>query len=161
MADGGAAALWDFAVAFYGAPEVQRTCLALQDEEGADVPLLIFAIFAGTRGQTLDEQGLRNIDNAISDWRSEVVHPLRHARRALRAYPAIDAQNLRESVKRAELEAERQQLETLAEFLKTPQPSDISSCVRENLRAYAALGLSVSEDNLTVILTRLSEILDQ
>src|SRR5690606_36338743 len=140
------------------------TCLTLQDNEGADVPLLIFAIFAGTRGRTLNEQGLRDIDSAISDWRSDVIYPLRHARRALRAYPVADAQSLRESVKRAELEAERQQLETLAGFLTgetTPRPSDLANFVRENMRAYAALGPSISEDDVTVFLTRLSELSDQ
>jgi len=160
-----ACALWDFALRFYGAPGVQGACLAMQEEGGADVPLLIFLVFAAMRGQPIREEELRRIDGTISPWRRDVVRHLRHARRALRSSPAPEAQNLRETIKAAELEAERQQLAMLSDFLDdavSPDRSgagslDIMSNVRASLAAYAALLPSLDGPHLAGFIERTTE----
>ena len=58
MADGGdedkAGALWRFALAVYQKPGVSDACLLLQDRHGCNVPLLLFAAWAGAeRGVVL------------------------------------------------------------------------------------------------------------
>jgi len=161
-----ARALWDFALRFYGAPGVQDACLAMQDEGGADVPLLILLVFAAMRGQPIREEELRRIDGTISPWRRDVVRHLRHARRALRSSPAPEAQNLRETIKAAELEAERQQLAMLSDFLDdavSPDRSgagsspDIMNNVRASLAAYAALLPSLDGPHLAGFIERTTE----
>lgn len=144
-------ALWNFALKFYGSPGVQQACLALQDEGGADVPLVIFLVFAAMHGRSLDVEDLRRIEDAIGPWRRDVVQTLRHARRALRTAPGADAQRLREKVKAAELEAERQELVTLAGFMPeaAAETPDVARCARASLTAYAALAPSIEGAPLT------------
>ena len=43
---------WDFSVRTYGVPGVSQACLALQDERGVDVNMLLYCIWIGaTRGE--------------------------------------------------------------------------------------------------------------
>jgi len=37
--------LWDYACEVYGKPDVQHASLQLQEEEGANIPLLLFCCF--------------------------------------------------------------------------------------------------------------------
>ncbi len=57
--------LWTFACAFYGRPGVAAACLALQDEGGADVPLLLYLIWCGRTGRRLDA---RRSPERKPDW---------------------------------------------------------------------------------------------
>lgn len=141
MAEGQFEALWAFALRFYGFPGVQEACLALQDDGGADVPLAISLVFAATRGRSLEIEDIRQIEATISPWRHDVVEPLRHARRALRVFPSSEAQHLRDKVKAAELEAERQEMALIARFLPDVASSvaDIPLHARNSMAAYAAL----------------------
>lgn len=112
-------ALWAFAVAVYGRPGVGAACLALQDRAGANVPLLLFALWLGAeRGIALTGPEAEAIDREVGPWHQEIVAALRALRRRLKDGPlpapgaATDA--LRETIKAAELAAERIELDTLA-----------------------------------------------
>ena len=61
--------LWTFACAFYGRPGVAAACLALQDEGGADVPLLLYLIWCGRTGRRLDASALAGAEARIGPWR--------------------------------------------------------------------------------------------
>src|SRR6202000_1576818 len=43
----GESRFWTFSLAVYADPAVQRECLALQDDHGVDVNLLLFCAFVG------------------------------------------------------------------------------------------------------------------
>ncbi|MCG9915301.1 MAG: TIGR02444 family protein [Phenylobacterium sp.] len=106
--------LWPWAVHAYGRPDVAAAALALQDDHGQCVPLLLWAGWARP-----DDPDL--IGHAVSlarTWEAAAILPLRTARRGLKAgLPGADAasqQALRAQVKASELEAERLLLGALA-----------------------------------------------
>ena len=86
--------LWAFSTALWAAPGVAATCLALQEEAGADVNLLLLAAWMGAaRGLDLRGEG--------------VVAPLRAARRALPGGGDPALAGLRRRILDCELAAEQ------------------------------------------------------
>ncbi|MGE3708960.1 MAG: TIGR02444 family protein [Hyphomicrobiaceae bacterium] len=110
-------AFWNFSLAIYASKQVQQACLELQDGSGVDVNVMLYVLWLATHGQTLSDSETSAILSVVDAWKSDVVVPLRTARRNLKSPPAAfasaDAEALRTLVKKAELEAERQQQATL------------------------------------------------
>jgi uncharacterized protein (TIGR02444 family) len=105
---------WDFSIAVYGADSVADECLALQDQFGLDVNLLLLCAFVGARqGITLTADDIAAARTEVDSWHQGVVRSLREARRALKPMGLRDtddgkaAAQLRTRVKAAELESER------------------------------------------------------
>ncbi|MEE8173357.1 MAG: TIGR02444 family protein, partial [Alphaproteobacteria bacterium] len=97
--------LWDFSLDVYARPGVEPACLALQDDHGADINVLLAAVWAGTRGVRLTAADLDRLLDTAADWHTMVVRPLRAVRRDLKAglgAPAPMADKLRAEVKRLE-----------------------------------------------------------
>lgn len=109
--------LWDFALRLYGAPDVGDACLVLQDESGVDVPVLLFSAWLAKNSVALSQADIARIDRLVSDWRNEVVKPLRAIRRRLksgpRPAPTKETETLRNSVKGVELSSEKIELAVL------------------------------------------------
>jgi uncharacterized protein (TIGR02444 family) len=107
------ARLWDWACAAYARPGAAQACLALQDDHGQSVGLLLWAAWRGT----LEAAPLAAAADLARRWEALAVGPLRQARRGLQApAPPIDdaaRAQLRETVKSVELAAERMLLEGL------------------------------------------------
>jgi uncharacterized protein (TIGR02444 family) len=100
--------LWRFSLAFYAAPSVARALIALQDRDGLDVNLMLFALWHGVSGRgRLGTDGLRAAERAVCTIRADVVEPLRALRRSLGQNPDADVQRLRDEVKALELAAEK------------------------------------------------------
>jgi uncharacterized protein (TIGR02444 family) len=100
--------LWDFSLKFYAHPGVSEALLALQDRDGSDINLILFALWLGLSGRVpLTDAGLARAAEAIRAISAEIVAPLRALRRKLRSEPDSDVQQLREGVKRLELAAEK------------------------------------------------------
>lgn len=76
--------LWDYALALYATPGVQAACLALQDQRGADVNLVLFACWLGASSRRLDADRLTRARDEALAWQTELVRPLRAARRGLK-----------------------------------------------------------------------------
>ena len=112
-------ALWDYALATYAMPRVAGACLRLQDEQGVDVLILLYALWCEDRGEALPDGAVEEIDSALAPWREEVIEPLRQLRRSWRGRQ--DVAELRESVKQLELEAERHQIDVLGRIDNTLQ----------------------------------------
>ncbi|MEX2469137.1 MAG: TIGR02444 family protein [Pseudohongiellaceae bacterium] len=119
---------WDFSYKVYTNDGIDSLCLQLQDERGFDINLVLFCLWFGvTRGELTDAALARARQHADA-WRTLKVQPLRnlrrHMKRRLEEVPAGSRPaygQLRERIKRCELEAERLQqqiLERLAGQLK-------------------------------------------
>ncbi len=124
----------------YGRPGVAPALLALQDEAGADLPLLLAALFAGqVRGVVLDEAALAAWTGLSAAWAEAAVRPLRLTRRALKAPPdGIETEavaDLRALVIAAERRAERVQLDALARLLPPPGARPSTDAAIANLQA--------------------------
>lgn len=109
---------WRFALRVYALPGVAPQCLSLQDENGIDVNLLLFAGWCGSIGRRLEAGDIEAAAAATRPWTQGVVLPLRQARRAWKdlgpAAPA--AQTGRETLKSVELLSERIVCATLHDF---------------------------------------------
>jgi uncharacterized protein (TIGR02444 family) len=137
---------WRFSLRFYRQPDVAAACIALQDEAGVDVNLLLFLLWNATLSRTLPAASVEDLDRRIGAWRSAAVIPLRDLRRALKAPPPVveagAAEAFRTRIKAVELEAERLQQQTMYElaaslpFAPAEAPSDAA---RASVTAYSVV----------------------
>jgi uncharacterized protein (TIGR02444 family) len=101
-------AFWRFSLAFYERPGVAEALITLQNRDGVDVNLVLFALWLGISGRgALDGALLAAAAEAGGALRSEIVEPLRQLRRKLRHHPDGEVQELREGVKALELAGEK------------------------------------------------------
>ena len=136
-------AFWSFSTRFYGLPGVAESCLELQDRYGADVNLLLFALWAASRGQLLDAPAVAAAERTARPWRETVTQPLRAVRRALKirldGFDEAEVARLRGQVMAAELEAERLQQGAMEIGMRVESHDTPVVAARQNLRRYEAL----------------------
>jgi uncharacterized protein (TIGR02444 family) len=136
-------AFWTFSLRFYQRPGVAETCIELQDRHGADVNLLLFALWAAASGHQLDAEAIAAADRTARQWRQTVTQPLRAARRALKTGPdhfdASDVAALRRQVMAAELESERLQQAAMARDVTLDARGASLAAAQWNLSRYATL----------------------
>ena len=133
---------WEFSLAFHARPGASAACLALQDEFGADVDMVLFALWSARLGCALSAAELDAVDAAIAAWRQSVVQPIRAARRACRPGPpgAFDAaapEALRKQLLGAELAAERLQHGAMQALAPAPGTADADVAAQDNLACFA------------------------
>jgi len=131
---------WRFSLAVYAAPGVAEECLALQDEFGADINLLLFCAWAGTkRAGVLGDADIAGAEAAVVNWRNDVVRPLRAVRRTLKRIEGDDS-GLRSKVKTVELAAEQVEQAMLYSYAGSrwpeSRPAAGADTVAENVRTY-------------------------
>jgi len=134
-------AFWRFSLAFYERPRVADALIALQDRDGFDVNLILFALWFGISGRgALDGDALMAAQRVAGALRSEFVEPLRSLRLKLRHHPDSDVQSLREGVKALELAGEKLVQERLARLAGTacvkPRPKGCRAAAHANLALY-------------------------
>lgn len=126
---------------------VEQACLGLQAARGADVNLLLFCCWMGSRRRPLGKRFLRRAMAAVSRWQSEVVRPLRTVRRALKrdsvGGPGAWRAHLRANVATLELDAEYvEQLVLAGLAAQAPQPvrnASAEKTIEANLERYLTL----------------------
>lgn len=111
---------WDFSVRTYRQKGVADACLALQDERGVDVNLLLFCIWTGATRGSFDDQVFDAALIFSRRWCDNVVAALRGIRRWMKVVGCPDTvvatdqcMSLRDEVKQVEFKAERLQEDTL------------------------------------------------
>lgn len=130
---------WAFAQAFYARPDVSSALLRLQDEHGADVPLVLVLLHAARRGVLLDTDAVGGMMQIALAWSREVVAPLRQARRSIKAATYDTPQGLYEQAKAVEQSAEQVIIRQLAVTLPASGPSLPDQAAVANLEEYRAL----------------------
>lgn len=109
--------LWDWSVAAYAAPGVAGACLDLQDAQGQNVPLLLWAAWTAATGRPLGPDDIEAGCDIARAWQDTAIAPLRAVRRALKTrvpdMEDADREAVREQVKALELDAERRLLTAL------------------------------------------------
>ena len=133
---------WEFSLALYAKPGASAACLALQDEFGADVDMVLFALWCARLGHGVSAAEVDRVDAAIAVWRTSVVQPIRAARRACRptppgAFDADAAEALRKQLLSAELAAERMQQLAMQALAPVPGTTEASVAARGNLACFA------------------------
>ena len=151
---------WRFSLHFYRHAGVSDACIALQDEQGVDVNLLLFLFWLADDGRQLSADEVKKLDDAVRDWRNLTIVPIRDTRRKLKgARTGVDAATqevFRNKVKAIELDAERLQQAALFAFaggspLGRSAPSH--AAVRGNIAAYErVIGASFAKSAVDVLL---------
>jgi uncharacterized protein (TIGR02444 family) len=133
---------WRFSLRLYRAPGVGDACIALQEEAGVDVNLLLFLLWQATQQRAFSAADIKALDQTIGGWRDTTVIPLRNVRRALKSPPGLVAANAAEAfrtrIKAVELEAERLQQEAMYALAATMPPGRDATAPVEAARANVA-----------------------
>lgn len=105
--------LWDFALSLYSQPGVETACLTLQDEAEVDVCELLFHCWLYSCGLEAVPAALEREREQRRFWQCHVTEVLRGLRRDLKILAASSESvaALRETIKQAELMAERENLQ--------------------------------------------------
>jgi uncharacterized protein (TIGR02444 family) len=137
---------WRFSLNYYRQAGVAEACIALQDDYGVDVNLMLFLLWLAANGQQMSLENIKELDQAVRDWRDLTIIPIREVRRGLKGAPTfVEAgkqEAFRTKIKAIELEAERLQQEALyARSRSTPCGSETRppTAARANLAAYEGM----------------------
>ncbi|WP_290784335.1 TIGR02444 family protein [Halomonas sp.] len=128
--------LWEFALALYGQPGVESACLALQDQARVDVCELLWRCWLLRHGVVpgpTAEEGLVE----VLRWQREVTAPLRRLRRRLKPEANVrpGVAELRETLKHAELQAERETLDRLERLALADSSTALTPAPSAGVRA--------------------------
>jgi uncharacterized protein (TIGR02444 family) len=157
--------LWDWAVRAYGGDGVAEACLCLQDEDGQNVPLLLWAVWLADQGIELGESPAGKAAALARNWSDDLIGPLRLLRRRLKTELTVADEAvrlpLREKIKAIELEAEQALMIKLA-ALKGAGKADInynlSGLAMSNLRVVSRKwGGNIPETGLARLIEALSD----
>jgi uncharacterized protein (TIGR02444 family) len=151
---------WRFSLHFYRQAGVSDACIALQDDCGVDVNLLLFLFWLASERQQLSTDEVKNLDDKVRDWRNLTIIPIRDARRKLKGAPTlvdpVKQEAFRTKVKAIELDAERLQQEALYAFTQSGPlgaQASPSAAARGNVSAYErVLGLSFPKTSVDALL---------
>lgn len=128
---------WNFSIRVYALPQVSERCLKLQDDFGFDVNLILFACWHGRVYGQCDAAVMQRALSFSAIWSSNIVQPLREARRWMKTSAAentpqiaspkfhTDFQDLRQQIKKLELCSEKFQ-EDMLESLVSEDPQVLS-----------------------------------
>ncbi len=143
-AEAGGSPFWRFSLQFYRREGVAAACIALQDEAGVDVNLLLFLLWCASQRRRLSVTEVEALERACAPWRNAAVIPLRAIRRALKTPPQLveagAAELYRTRIKAVELEAERLQQEAMYRRFAAAAPgaeAPSAEAAAANIAAYA------------------------
>jgi uncharacterized protein (TIGR02444 family) len=134
---------WRFSLRTYRAPGVADACIALQDECGVDVNVLLFFLWLAADRKRVPAHNARAVCEQAALWHDDVVAPLRTLRRKLKGGSTLvepnTAELFRTRIKAVELEAERLQQEALFAMvpnLETEPAESVEVAARANVLLY-------------------------
>jgi uncharacterized protein (TIGR02444 family) len=139
---------WRFSLRFYRMPGVADACIALQEQAGVDVNLLLFLLWHATARRALSQAEVTTLEARVGGWRDTTVIPLRTVRRTLKELPpnlvpGTTGEAFRTRIKAVELEAERLQQEAMYSLaspnLLGTEQSSAAEAARANVTAYEAM----------------------
>jgi len=96
---------WDYSLAYYSRPDVAQCCLEYQEQNGANVNLLLFCCWLGSLGVLISSNELEQAKLTIKPLDLNAVQPLRAVRQFIKTLkPGME--DLYGQLKQVELMAE-------------------------------------------------------
>lgn len=140
---------WDFSVRTYRTKGVPDACLALQNDHGADVNMLLYCCWTGAANGVFDDELFDRASAYSVSWANNVVIPLRAARTWMKhtgcdsdPVPKDACMELREEIKTVEFAAEKLQQEVLESMLSVaPERAESAAVIIGNVAANLLLYL--------------------
>ena len=156
--------LWNFSNKFYKRDDVRSVCLALQDEFGFDINIVLYCCWMAVSGHPIIKtEELSEIVNTTRPWQNEVISDLRKVRIRMKSNNDIKfgdlSKALRDNIKDCELQAERIEQSILyysgGKLVPRNNTSSIEagSVVYKNLNTYAN---QMSVENMSALQNYLS-----
>ena len=141
-------AFWRFSLVFYSRPGVTEVLLRLQDRDGCDVNLMLFALWCGAvLRRRLDAADLAAAEAAAAPIQDGIVAPVRNLRRRLKSAAEPNAQELRRRIAALELAAERRVQYRLAASIDAEgQETDPLAAAEANLGLYLGPARAASSE---------------
>lgn len=147
---------WRFSLNFYRQSGVAEACIALQDDCGVDVNLMLFLLWLAASGRQLSLEDIKELDEAVRSWRELTIVPIRDVRRKLKAAATLvesgKQEAFRTKIKALELEAERLQQQALYGRSRSAFPDSAArppAAARANLATYErVLGARFAKDSV-------------
>jgi uncharacterized protein (TIGR02444 family) len=153
---------WRWSLRIYRLPGVESALLALQDGAGTDTNLLLWCCWQAGEGRALDRRTLRRSMAATARWQSEVIVPLRRARRALgrapQGLPDGWAGELRKRIGAVELDMEYAEQRALFELALSLPPLVRTLAPRDAALASIARYLGLLGAEVAPAVQRLVEV---
>src|SRR5216684_1534893 len=87
---------WRFSLRLYRQPGVADACIALQDECGVDVNVLLFFLWLAADKRLVPAPNARAVCEQAALWHDDVVAPLRAVRRKLKGGSTLIERNTAE-----------------------------------------------------------------
>jgi uncharacterized protein (TIGR02444 family) len=127
-----------FSLAVYGQASVADECLQLQQAIGADVNLVLFCAWTGTRAIVLSGDDIAQAVARVVAWQDQVIRPLRSVRQNMKGLELGELEGFRARVKSIEIEAEQIEQAVLFAYSKRLQSThrNIRDAVAENVQKY-------------------------
>jgi len=155
---------WRFSLRFYSRAAVSAACLVLQDEAGVDVNLMLFLLYLAEHKRSVSEAEVSRLDQAVAEWRDQVVKPLRGLPRALKSgvgeIPGEVSESFRAQIKRLELDSEKIEQHVLERFAYATLGTEAASrmdAAHANIAAYAGCLGSFPDSARSTILSAFIE----
>lgn len=134
---------WGFSARTYQCESVPAACLALQNQHGADVNVLLFCCWVGASRGEFETDSYESVMAFAHRWAENVVQPLRGARTWMKLNGPPDQQrvdeqftHLRERIKAVELEAEHLQQDRMQSLLDKIPATELDGDRQINAAAY-------------------------
>ena len=105
--------LWDYAAERWHQPDLQALLLLLQEQYDFRINILLLACWAGAEGKCFTPEALIGVHEKTLHWHESTVKTLRIMRRSIT--PSEDTINLIDTLREAELKAEKIELLRLYE----------------------------------------------
>lgn len=115
-------AAWRYILEVYARPDVAEDLLRRQQDDGLDIVLHLFFLYATEKlGAAPVDEDRRDAEALVKPWREGVIAPLRNLRRSMKTSPGTAGSGeakeaLRQSIKQAELKAEQIEFSTLCDW---------------------------------------------
>ncbi|VAW63064.1 hypothetical protein MNBD_GAMMA11-204 [hydrothermal vent metagenome] len=148
-------AFWHYSTQIWTLPNVESTCLYLQDEFDISANILLYSCWAGDQQLCLNDDDLQILLDTIKPWQN-IITPLRDSRKMMRqnliALPSSMVKQTLENINEMELNAEHMAQLALEKALDLKQltscPDRTSAdCCYANLNAYLQTLDNVSLDD--------------
>lgn len=150
---------WNFSLTFYQLPEVEKNCLALQDEHQLNVNLILFCHWlAIEKKQALNKDQWHELISASLPW-EEIIKALRQSRRMITnssiAWPTDFKYETSKGVTNIELNTEHMQQLSIEQAWQAmdieSSESNIEDLISENIKNYLiAANCAFSIDDISV-----------
>lgn len=78
--------LWNFSVQTYSLPDVENTCLHLQNSYDVDINIILYCLWIAEQGYAIGKDDAQLLIQTALPWQQSILKPLRDARKMMKQH---------------------------------------------------------------------------